>query len=78
MLWRLTNIPPEEHGMSYFEDWYDETTILDAELAKEKFSFWYDEEKYYDYSVEPSTDDIGYTGKFILQHRIFLIIFREL
>jgi len=69
MLRRNTE-PPEVYGMSSFKGRYD-NTILDAELARKKFSLWYGKKKYYDYNVEPSIKDINSTGKFIVKHRMF-------
>jgi len=69
--------PPEEYGKIYFLGRYD-NTILDAKLAKKKFSLWYGQKKYYNCNVEPSPDDTDSTSKFIVQHRMFSITFLEL
>jgi len=66
---------PQGRKISRFLCVYDENTKLDAEVAKEVFALSYMAATLYNYREEPTT---SYTGKLIVRHRMFIIIFLEL
>jgi len=74
MLSYRTKRPPNEYGMNRLKIRCSE---LDAEIVNDIFSSWYNEEKLYNYDVESDTSDNDATGKFIVRHWMFIVIFFE-
>jgi len=75
LIGRRINEKFEMNGMNYHEMRYYDVISLYAENAETIFSECYDKEKFYNYDEEPKNND---AGKFIVRHRIFIIICLEI
>jgi len=65
----------ELHGINYRTRYFNNDTNLDAEEATKLFSEWYNTDGVYNYFFEPLNNR---DGKYVIQHRMFIIKSMEL
>jgi len=75
MLTGATTVDHSVCGVNTFSIDIKNESELNAKLAEDIVATWYDKGANYNYLEEPKNND---AGKFITQHRMFIIMYLEL